>query len=569
MKRLFALFLVLALMLALMAGCASETVTPEATQTPEAPEPVEASAEPEAAPDEPTAEEPPVEEVIEETPSITYPLCEETTEFSIYTTSINFMGAMANVDIKTFDDFDFVQAVEDVTNIHIIFNEVSFMSYSEQFNLYIAAGEYDDMILNISSMYSGGAGAAYEDGVIMDLTDIIDENAPDYMARISADANLFKDCKEDDGRIFDIKSMYDEAGCKNGDLIRKDWLDKLGMDVPETVEEYHDAVLAFKTEMGAEHPIYLNSYCETEANAFGSADFNAGGGSLGFYVVDGQVQCSLLSEGYKRGLELLAQWYSEGLINEDFATIAMDPNSADLKNGIANGTVGVWATQLEGIDDYKKTAADPDFEVAPMPYLVENEGEINHLVNYNLIDGSAVSISSQCEDPELCLRWINYWYTPEGVMMYNYGPEGLAYDLGEDGNASIHDDVINNDLGVDLSSILRMYSPYGNLFGLYLRGRLNAYQSELQVKAAEIWTASIDGAYCIPNGVKLTSAESSELSLVSSDICTYASERIAQYVTGAMNLEEDWDEMIATVKSMNIDRCIEIEQQAYDRYAAR
>ncbi len=568
MKKLSALALALILVLSLLAGCSSSSSTTTEPATSESAEASEAVAVEEAAEPEAVEEG---EVAAEEAPAytVTYPITEETIELSIYTSMVNFMGAMANVDITCFDDFDFVAAVEEYTGVRIKFTEVSFMSLSTQFNLYIAAGEYDDMILDVSSMYNGGATAAYDDEVIIDLTDIIEENAPDYLAIISSDPQLLKDCKEDDGSILDIKSMYDEAACKNGNLIRKDWLDELGLDVPQTVEQYHDAVLAFKTELGVEHPLYLNSYCETPAHALGAGDFNAGGSSLGYYVVDGVVNCSLLSDEYKTALQYVSQWYSEGLINEDFAFVAMDPNSADLKNGIANDQIGVWATQLEGIDDYKASASNPNFEVVPMPYLVEHEGEKNHLESFSLIDGSTVSITTQCEYPEIALQWINYWYTGDGIMMYNYGPEGLAYDLDENGEVVVHDDVINNDLGVDLSSILRMYSPYGSLFGLYMRGRLNAYQSPLQIDSADVWTDSIDGAYVVPSGVKLTADESSELSLISSDLCTYASERIAQYVVGDLNFEEDWDEMIDNLYAMNIERCLEIQQQAYDRYAAR
>ena len=126
--------------------------------------------------------------------------------------------------------------------------------------------------------------------------------------------------------------------------------------------------------------------------------------------------------------------------------------------------------------------------------------------------------------------------------------------------------MLNNEYGVDVSSFLRMYCPYGSFTGIYLRSRLTDYSSQLQLDAAKIWTESNDGAYILPNGVTVDAASNETLSSLGADIMTYADTCIPKFIMGDMDIETEWDGYIETLESMGIDQCIEIEQAAYDAY---
>ena len=90
---------------------------------------------------------------------------------------------------------------------------------------------------------------------------------------------------------------------------------------------------------------------------------------------------------------------------------------------------------------------------------------------------------------------------------------------------------------------------------------------EAQLATMAIWEDNnTDFAYNMPNsGLNLTQAESDESNSISSDIETYTQENIAKFITGGKSLDE-FDDFVATLKDLNIDRLIEIEQAAYDRY---
>ncbi len=500
---------------------------------------------------------------------LTYPLCEETVELSVYVTELNLQGNIANAGIDSWDEFIFFDAVEELTNVHIKLNAVTFAAFTEQFNLYIAGGEYDDIIVGLGNQYVGGLPVAYDSEVIMDLTDLVPEYAPNYYNMLCSDELVDKQCRSDGGLILDFKSTYDDYICKNGTLIRGDLLEKLGMDVPQTVAQLEEVLMAFKSEFDMENPVYMDSNCSVPAGSFGVDSYQCGGSDLGYYVVDDVIYTTLSSEGYYKALETVTRWYSNGLINEDFATVIFDPRDPDLNSKIINGGVAYWDTQLEGIDDYNNTSTIEGYNAVPMPTLVENEGDVYHFSGTVKVDTTAndVCISTQCEYPEIAVQWIDYWYSDAGVMMYNYGVEGDTYEM-VDGEIVLDDKVINNEYGVDISSCLRLYCPYGSFFGVYMAGRMDFMASDLYMDAKEVWAQNSDTEYIVPTGVVLTTEESEELSFITAEISTYVSERIPRIIMGEISMDE-WDSILAQCEELGLSRATEINQAAYDRYIGK
>ena len=133
--------------------------------------------------------------------------------------------------------------------------------------------------------------------------------------------------------------MYDENIAVNfGLVIRKDWLDELGLDVPETYDELHDVLKAFKDKYNCSSAIYMNNNCTittlTEGynvatyNVSGSGGAGGSGSSLPYYVEDGVVKCSFIEDGYRDYLTMIHDWYEEGLMDSDFVSIEYDPSPA-------------------------------------------------------------------------------------------------------------------------------------------------------------------------------------------------------------------------------------------------
>ena len=113
--------------------------------------------------------------------------------------------------------------------------EQNMMTANEKFNLMVASQDYPDIISGFDESYSGGAVKGYEDDVIIDLTDLMDENAPNYMAYIQQDQQNYRDAYNDDGQMLFMNGYNDYYVLARGNVIRQDLLDKLGLDADEII----------------------------------------------------------------------------------------------------------------------------------------------------------------------------------------------------------------------------------------------------------------------------------------------------------------------------------------------
>ena len=59
----------------------------------------------------------------------------------------------------------------------------------------------------------------------------------------------------------------------------------------------------------------------------------------------------------------------------------------------------------------------------------------------------AFAISSTCENPELALQWVDYFYSEEGSVFFSFGVEGVTYTLDADGVPHLNDDILNAEEG--------------------------------------------------------------------------------------------------------------------------
>lgn len=575
MKKTLSLILALTMLLMLVAAGCSGTADVEA-------EPEQATAEASEAPASEAVEEStevPSDDAVEEAEPVPeaetveaydftaqLPLSEEPATLSALTKNINLMGPLASLGYTEYGDMPFWAELEELTNVHMEMKYISFMAWSEQYNLFIAAGDYTDLVFG--GDYTSGLTAAVEDDYIIDLSPYIEEYAPNYYNRVMEFG--YEEDVTTEGLWLSINSFYDEFRSNQGLLMRKDWLDNLNLEVPTSWDEWHDVLLAFKTEYDPFKTIDINSECVL--TNFGSYDFplySVGMSSLPYYQIDGEVHCSLTEDCYRDYLKTLNQYYVEGIINPEFFTYSYDPTSSQFNGWITSDDMGVWCSSVEGIATVDSLETSEGFEIVPVNSPADNEEGKNLTTTISISDMSNTLITTGCEDIELALAWMDFWYTNEGVNMYNYGVEGVDFNV-VDGQVELTDKVTNNEFGTDITQYLRAVCPYGNLTGMAIRTRTAFTYTDMQREAWDLWTSTVgDGERAIPQAVTLSTDASNERTNISSDIATYADECISRFVMGELNFESDWDEFVAGCESMDIARCIELTQEAYNEYLGK
>ena len=576
MKRtILSVLLALTMLLALLSGCGSTAVPSAASAGPDsaaasAPEAAAPAAEPAAEPEAASAEEAmasAVEEVPEEEEipevTISYPLEGDDLELSYF---VSFPGNLATY-MESFDVHPGFMAAQEATGVKINFNAPSMENAFTQFELMVAADDFEDIVGGFGDMYMGGAAAAYEGDLIYDIAPLIAENAPDYQRVIDGNDAYKAFAYEPDGTMLGVYGVYkyDVSSVTNGVFVRQDWLDDLNLDLPVTYDDWHETLTAFKNEKGAEAGLLLPMGSESRGATYAggyqtigySSDARMSGGH--FFQVDGKVTSSLIDDNYRDYLTMINSWYEEGLVYHDFYS----NDTRDILDPLVYGNqVGIFDGKVDYITRFESGDPNGAIRLTGIANPVKNEGDKSGFGNY-VEQKSSVSITTSCDNPELALQWLNYFFTEEGILLCNYGQEGVSFEYGPDGTPVFTDLILHNeDPWLQFGNVTRLYLLDEVLPTVYDQTReLSAY-SEKEQEAIALWSDTKEAKYTMPS-VTLTTEENEELYKLLADIETYASENVIRFIIGDLDLSE-WDSFTATMRDMGIERCIEIYQGALD-----
>lgn len=581
-KKLTALCMVLAMLAALLTGCGSsgsQSTSPELTpaQTSAAEEAPESAAEPSDAQDLETSPE------LEETEATTdvntdrtsggkpanlLPLTTEPVTLSLFASTnsnvTNVIGELGNHQVY--------QKAEELTGVQIDWKVYMTESADTNFSLMLASGELTDMIRYGATSYPNGLAGALEQEQIVNLTQYLEEYAPSYHNILEIDTQINLDVRTDDGDVLGFYQIYSQDGgydisIARGPMMRQDLLDALGVGAPTTYEELTEILLAFKTEFDLSDPIWVgNSGFSDDSALIGGYDV-----TNGFYQIDGTVHYGPLETGFEAYLTMMHDWYETGILNYDFISYDDNPNSPDNEALKYSGQAGMHYSSGSSMDNYNNdsTSEDADFYLTAVPFIGGADG-INHFGQdtFAVKPMGCMTVTTSCENVELAIAWCDFWYSDTGSLLSNYGIEGQTFTYDDNGMPHWTDFVTNNPDGVSYVVCRQVYLTLTQQPGIYSMDMELEQLSDNGKRAIEIWNASADGAYLIPNTYSMTAEESEELSAILSDINTLNEESWTKFITGDKSLDE-YESYVQSLYQMNIERAIEIYQSALDRYFDR
>lgn len=582
MKKTIALLLAMCMMLGLFAACGSDDTASSAAASEPVSEAVSAPAE-EAVAEEAPAEEPAdvaeepsaVEEVVVESQNfeIQMPLSEEPITLSY------FMRFNPQVQewCNDFSDNLFYAELEEMSNVHVEFQLLHPMNFSEQFNLQMASGDYADIYCEAGSGYTGGYDQAVEDEVFLDLAPYLEEYAPNYNAIITANDENLRDASTDGGRIVTFVAVYDTgAPCEKGPMLRADWAEEFGMDPAEinTYAEYEAYIEQAYNTYGATVQLpmagvpgfeYLNAGFETTVG-FGNS-FEA---TLPWFQIDGTMYSGVLTEGFIEYTTMVAEWYEKGWIYQDFMSEDFGMQGGADIGMVTSGETSLWWAEQAYMQQYIENGTDEGFMVAAIQDAVKNEGDATHLgqTNYqSLSTASACVITTACQYPEIAIQWMDYRYTEEGSTLANWGVEGVTFEYDDNGDKQYTDLIVNNPEGMTATLAQFRYMLQNTVCLTSVSAKQQGL-TEQQIEAADIWMTNKDNAWGVPSSLTMTTDEAEEYGSLAGDIITYAQEHFLRYITGDSPIEE-LQSFVDTCKDMGLEDCLAIQQAALDRYYER
>ncbi len=453
-------------------------------------------------------------------------------------------------------------------------------NWQEQFGLLMASNDYPDLVnVHNFTQVSMNREDLISREIAVPLNDLIAEHAPNF-GKYAQNEKMAPGLKNSDGTIAAfMRVMPDEFSLSAwGPVFRKDWLDRLGLDVPETIPEWHDVLVAFRDE----DP---NGNGKQDEIPYTIADHGGGFGTLtrgrlfigaygltkDYYVENGEVKFSMFHPSFKDYIALMQSWFEEGLIDPEFATSNRELITAKWINNelgsqymsVGGGLGAIIAAGTEVI---------PDFDLVGAPYPVLKRGDPYQL-GFNLfaVFRGGTFISTQSDNPEAATKFMDFLYSDEGIRIWAFGEEGNTYNI-VDGKPVFTEKILKPASGTPQDAWQRI-SPAN---GMYIGGIMDSgawKQAVLarpqQVAAFETWgrtTGPVDRA--LPISLTIPEDIKSRVATTMNDLETYLDEVIVKLIMGEIPIE-DYDKTVERFRDLGVDEVVAAYQEALDQYLGR
>jgi putative aldouronate transport system substrate-binding protein len=440
---------------------------------------------------------------------------------------------------------------------------------SEQFNLIIASQDFPDLMDRNWLTITGGPEKYIEDKVIVPLNDTFDKYAPNLTAFLKANPRYDKMVKTDEKNyyVFPFLRGDDRLCLFNGIYLRKDWLDELGLQVPETFDEWTAVLSAFRDRKGARAPLSLPNSPSINYNfVYGLGIYPE------FYLGnDGRVHYGSIEAPFRQYLTWMARWYREGLLDADYATVNLANVNAKMTNGTAGASAGNIGQDMGGWTNSGR-ATDPKYILAPAKPPVLRKGDKPVIVNIDnpYTGNGGVAMTASCKNQEIAARMLDWGYSGEGFLYYNFGVEGVSYTMRN--GVPTYTDIINkNPQGWSVGQGIAAYAraAYNGPFIQSYDYQEQYFALPEQNAAPGYWTIAEPYKHKLPP-ILPNQTESREMSTVMGEINTYKNEMIVKFILGTEAITDaSWNTYVSTINRMGMDRAIAIQNAALTRYNNR
>jgi putative aldouronate transport system substrate-binding protein len=213
---------------------------------------------------------------------------------------------------------------------------------------------------------------------------------------------------------------------------------------------------------------------------------------------------------------------------------------------------------------------NPAFNIREVPLPVAPDGKHYdfHTDQARAVQTTGFALAATNKYPVESIKLLDYFYSDEGRILMNLGIEGLTYKI-ENGKYLFTDLITKNPDGLPLDRAISKYTPAGTACRLYQDPRyweqMMAYENQ---REASVVLKDNTAERVLPP-ITPTPEESARLASIQNEINTYFKEMFAKFVMGQVNIEGEFDNYLNTLKSLNVDEAIAIQQRALDRYYKR
>lgn len=476
--------------------------------------------------------------------------------------------------------------LQEKTNVEIEWKAIQGDQWGEKITLAMA-----DTNTLTDFIFSAGFGdndlLRYADqGVIIPLEDYIDAYMPNLKAVFDKYPEYRKMSTDTNGHIWALPWIEQLGSEKTaiqavGDMsfINKKWLDFLGLDIPTTVDEFEQVLIAFRdhaSELQKEFNIdgsiipmscIVNDGNQDPAiliNGFGEGYGDCDQGRHIAVTDDKKVICTATQEGFKDGIAWLHKLYEEGLIDPEAFTQEWSTYVSKGKSG-RYGVCFSW-DNANIIDDFNGWV--------PLPALtadVRNITPENGSFTSGYDRGRCV-VTAVAKNPALVCAWLDQMYDPFQSPQNNWGTYGEDDDFdifvlgkNENGDDMLQHAPLGDASPVEVREAESVNGPLAILdeyYGVYVTCPDDAQYRLDWIK--DYYTPDMNTKYVYPN-VFMSQEDTEELSNLQTDITKTINAKRSDWIMNGFT-DADWDEYIKSLDAYGLEDMLAIFQKYLDAY---
>ena len=490
------------------------------------------------------------------------------------------VGVPGSAKVEDYDTNAMTKFLEEKTNIDLEFYQFPSSGGMEKLNVMLASNtELPDVIVGFNIPKTTFLTYASE-GVFVELSEYFDKYG--YWSKNFKEntqvQNLEGYMSVADGGKYFMPNVAEQLGNMYGGkaFINKVWLDKLGLDMPETIDDFTKIMQAFITQdpngNGKNDEIGFTGskggWNEKPVN-FLMNSFIYDDYKDGFVAEDGKLSLNYTTDEYKEGLAYLKDMAAEKLL--DVQAYTQDNNT--LRSLIASKMVGAFAT---GSPD-NLFLDDPAYmsEFVALPPLKGPNG-IAYTLRSEPTPNCGGVITKYCEHPEAAFRFLEYFLSEEVSMFSRYGVEGVDWKP-----ATADMKAMFGDYGFEAK--IQQILPYGSIQNSHWNQAGPSFRSSA-ISDTLAWDGNpADGEYFKAVALKayinkgpeeifntnkmlLSLEEMTEYNDLYTSISRCVKEHIPSFITGEKNLDADWQEFQKALQNLDVDRYLELAQKGYDAF---
>jgi len=319
------------------------------------------------------------------------------------------------------DDNMVEMAINEMLNVHVNYMRIPEATMEEQLSILLASRELPDIVY-FGSFASAAFNSWKQQGAIIPLDGLLNDHGHDIMSRWRDDdwARVRSDI---DGQIYGIPSFTDLLEAFSV-MLRADWLENLGLEVPSTLDEWVTVLEAVRDGDprgdGSGGVIPYAGLLRPWENAFGIQ-------STPWQVYGGQYLSRFEHPNYIEYVTFMRDMYSRGLIDPEYFT------RNDVLPDIEALFFGDMAFATEQWAAFTRSVTDVAREVNPNARMIGVDPIIGPHGHQQIIGRarwmSVGSITTLADRPEDLMKYLNWFFTDDGIILTNFGVEGETFEF--------------------------------------------------------------------------------------------------------------------------------------------